>query len=260
MTNGILRNLVAACVAACLGLPAAFAQQSTGAPAPAQESWAGQTFLSDYGALQPVKGQGGWDYVYVVPEQEQILARYREVLLDQPEIFFAGDSPYRGAKPADLAAISRLVRETTAAALEERGYSLVDVPAQDAVYVRVAVTDLRIDKKKRNVLGYTPIGFVVAEGVKAVQDFMDKYDILDLSLQIEVQDSVQHDVLAAAVLQRGKGADSSKRISFDAFTALVDEYAGRMACRLDNSHLAASMRIDCHDRAAREARPRVVGP
>jgi hypothetical protein len=229
-------------------------------PANAQDPWAGQTFLSDYSKLQLVEGKEGRDYLYIVPEGEYRIGRYRKVLLDQPEVFISSESPYKGAKPQDLSAISSLVRSTAAAALQERGYALVDQPAQDVAYVRLAVSDLRIDKKKRNLLAYTPIGFVVSEGAKALQDFMDKYDILDMSLQVEVLDSVQLDVLGSGVIKRGKGADVNRRYAFDELTAVVTEYSGRLACRLDNSHVEAAERIDCHDPGARNARPKVVSP
>ena len=35
-----------------------------------------------------------------------------------------------------------------------------------------------------------------------MQDFTEKYDVLDLALQTEAQDSLTGDVLAASVLQR----------------------------------------------------------
>lgn len=228
--------------------------------AAAADAWAGQTFLSDYGKLQPVEGKGGHDYVYLTEVDPGRMGRFRKVLLDQPEVFIAADSPYKGAKPADLAAIASVVRSSTAAALEARGYAVVDQPSADAVYVRMAVTDLRIDKKKRGLLAYTPVGFVVSTGVQALQDFTDKYDILDLALQVEVQDSVRHDVLGAAVVQRGKSVERGKPLSFDALNALVTEYGERTACRLDNSHVSADRRIDCHDAEARRQRPRVLGP
>jgi hypothetical protein len=228
--------------------------------ASAAEQWAGQTFLSDYGRLQPAAGKAGHDYVYLADVDPARMGLFRRVLLDQPEVFIAADSPYKGAKPADLAAIAGVVRSSVAAALEARGYELVDQPSVDAVYVRLAVTDLRIDKKKRGLLAYTPVGFVVSTGVEALQDFTAKYDILDMALQVEVQESTQHDVLGAAVVQRGRSADHGKPLSFDALSALVTEYGERMACRLDNSHVTPDRRIDCVDADARRQRPRVLGP
>src|SRR5512135_372165 len=228
--------------------------------AAAADAWAGQTFLSDYSKLQPAAGKGGRDYVYLTEVDPERMGRFRKVLLDQPEVFIAADSPYKGAKPADLAAIAGVIRSSVASALESRGYALVDQPSMDAVYVRLAVTDLRIDKKKRGLLAYTPVGFVVSTGVEALQDFTAKYDILDMALQVEVQDSTRHDVLGAAVVQRGRSADHGKPLSFDALSALVTEYGERMACRLDNSHVTPDRRIDCLDAEARRQPPRVLGP
>jgi hypothetical protein len=246
----VLVSALAMLVVALTGLPAAAVA----------DAWAGQTFLSDYDKLRPAEGKGGRDYVYLTEVDPEPMGRFRKVLLDQPEVFIAADSPYKGAKPADLAAIASVVRSSAASALEARGYAVVDQPSADAVYVRMAVTDLRIDKKKRGLLAYTPVGFVVSTGVQALQDFTDKYDILDLALQVEVQDSVRHDVLGAAVVQRGKGVEHGKPLSFDALNALVTEYGERTACRLDNSHVTADRRIDCHDADARRQRPRVLGP
>lgn len=244
---------------ATLGLLAA-AVVSMQAAAAADE-WVGQTFLSDYGKLRPDEVAQGRDYVYFADVGQDRLAHFDKVLLDQPEVFISAESPYRGAKPADLAAIAGAVRDSVASALQSRGYELVESPVPGAVYVRLAVTDLSIEKKKRGLLAYTPVGFVVYSGVRALQDFTDRYEIRDLALQVEVQDSMsRHDLLGAAVMQRGTSADTSRPLSFEALNALVAEYGERLACRLDNGHVTADRRIDCHDRSARQQRPRVLGP
>jgi hypothetical protein len=197
--------------------------------------------------------------MYVAPGVEPRVTGTSKVMVDQPEVFLSKDSPYMGAKPEDLAAIAGALRDTATAALQERGYTIVDKPSADAVYVRVALADLKIAKKKRNLLAYTPVGFVVDTGVKALQEFMDKYDILDMALQIEIQDSLTQDVLGAAVIRRDHGADSTKRMEFDALIAAMNEYSERLACRLDNAHVPAGQRIDCLDPTLRKGRPQVVG-
>jgi len=242
-------GLLATCVAGFLGIVSAHAQESSDV----------DHFLTDYTKLQPMQNSKGRDYMYVAPGADTRIKRTSKVMLDQPEVFISRDSPYMGAKPEDLAAIAGALRSTATAALRERGYVIVDKPAADAVYVRVALTDLKIAKKKRNVLAYTPVGFVVDTGVKALQEFMDKYDILDMALQIEIQDSLKHDVLGAAVIRRGQGADSTQRIDFDALVAAMNEYSQRFACRLDNAHVPAAQRIDCLDPALRIGRPQIVG-
>lgn len=133
----------------------------------------------------------------------------------------------------------------------------MDEPGPDTIYIRVGVTDLSI-KKKKGLLSYTPVGFVVSTGVNAVKDFMEKYDLLNMSLQAESSDSVSNELVGAIVIQRGKSTDATKPISFDALVAASNEYSERLACRLDNAHVPADQRIDCTDPATRKARPKVV--
>jgi Protein of unknown function (DUF3313) len=232
---------------------------STAGAAAAGDPWAGQSFLADYSQLQPMPGKDGRDFMHIAPEAEAVLPRIRSIMFDQPEVFISPDSPYKGAKPDDLAAIASVVRDTFSRQLKARGYQIVDQPGPDVLYVRMAITDLKIDKKKRNLLAYTPVGFVVDTGVKALQDFMDKYDVLDMTAQSEVRDSTTGKVLGAAVIRRGESVGGDKAYRFDTVMAVVEEYGARFACRLDNGRVPADQRIDCLDPAARSARPLLVG-
>lgn len=227
------------------------------APSVAQD-WSGETFLTDYTRLQPVKGKEATDFVYVATDLETTGEHYDAVMLDQPEIFIAPTSPYKGSKPADVTAIAQVLRETASKALQQRGYRVVEAAGPKVLYARLAVTDLEIHKKNRGLLAYTPVGFVVDAGVKALQGFMDKYDILNAALQIEIRDSTTQEVLAAAVLRSGRFAGAKKPVLFEQMVATVDELGGRLACRLDNAHVAIELRIDCTDPAARKARPLVL--
>ena len=53
-------------------------------------------FMSDYTQLEKVT-DGTADYRYVAPDGEDKMAQFNAVMIDQPEIFIANDSPYRGA-------------------------------------------------------------------------------------------------------------------------------------------------------------------
>jgi hypothetical protein len=174
-------------------------------------------------------------------------------------VFISAKSPYRGAKPEDIAAISGLVRDAVTTALQKRGYGLADEPAADVIYLRIAVTDLKIEKK-RGLMSYTPVGFVVDAGLKAMQEFTQKYEVLDLGMQTEVQDSRSGDVLAASVLRRGESGGVDRHLSFDVLVTAADVLGDRLACRIDNAHVPAAQRIDCTDPVARESRPRVINP
>lgn len=241
-----------------IGLAACFVLASSGlVAAHAEAASATKTFLTDYSKLIP--DIDGKDLLYIAPNVEKRAKAYTHVMVDEPEVSISPESPYQGAKPQDLAAISGLVRDAATAALKERGYQIVDKPGANVIYLRMAVTDLQIHKKKRGLLAYTPAGFVVDAGLKAMQDFTQKYDVLDLALQTEAQDSLTGDVLAASVLQRGKSAGADKQLSFDVLVKATDALGERLACRLDNAHVAADQRIDCTDDAAREQRPQVIG-
>ena len=252
MMNNVNHKLMGALATCGLGLLLA-------TTASAADPWAGQTFLSDYGKLQPLPGLESKDFAYFAPHVDKVAGKYVKVMVDQPEVFISPESPYKGAKPEDLAAITNTIRSTVTAALEQRGYTIVDKPGPDTLYARIAVTNVQIQKKKKGLLSYTPVGFVVSAGVKALQEFMDKYDLLDVALQTEVQDSMTHEVLAASVIQRGKSGDAKKAIGFDALVAVTNEYGERVACRLDNPRVPAADRIDCADPVARKSRPILVG-
>lgn len=249
----ILRTVLFVSLAAFAIVARADGEAPTGAG-----PWSGQTFLTDYSRLRPVDRTPGHDFVYVAPQVGPGTSRYRKVMFDQPEVFISPQSPYKGAKPADIEAIAELIRSTTIGALKQRGYDVVEQPDPQTVYVRMAVTDLQIAKKSRRLLAYTPVGFAVDMAVKALQSFMDKFDILDMALQVEVRDSVSGDVLAEAVLKRGKSADSTRPIPFDGMVVAASELGERFACRLDNGRVAEAERIDCADPVARGQRPLVV--
>jgi hypothetical protein len=210
-------------------------------------------FLGDYTKLQSRAAEEGVEHIYTAPGSFEALARYTGVMVDQPEILVSPESDYRGAKPEDLAAIARMMREALAARLSAGGYNVVEAPGPGVIYVRLALTDLQLKKKKRGVLGYTPIGFVVKAGSDALKDMMDKYDIMNMVIQAELTDSQSNEVIAAIVGERG-GGEKPVRLDFEQLDAQMKEFGSRLRCRLDNARVAEPQRIDCLDPRARDAR------
>lgn len=219
-----------------------------------------RTFLSDYTKLQSRVTPKGADYVYMAPGAVERLAKYNGVMVDQPEILISPESDYKGAKPEDLAAIAALMREGLSARLSAGGYNVVQAPGTGVIYVRLALTDLQMKKKKRGVLGYTPIGFVVKAGADAIKEMIDKYDIMGMTIQGELTDSQSNEVLAAVVAERGGMGDKSQRMDFDELDAQMQEFGARLRCRLDNARLPKSQQIDCLDTTSREAREAASAP
>ena len=212
-----------------------------------------QTFLSDYSKLQanPLPNNAGTDLTYSPPGAFEQLGKYNAVLVDQPEVLMSAKSDYKGAKPADLEAIAELLRKDVNDALTAGGYQIATSAGPTVLYLKMALTDLSLMKKKRRLLAYTPIGFVVNAGVKALQDLMQKYDIMGAAVQGEISDSATNAILGEFVALRG---NNGKRMDFDELDKDVKSFASRLRCRLDNGHVPADQQIDCLDAAARAAR------
>ena len=215
----------------------------------------GETFLANYEELKPESGKGGVDYIYRSPAGDQVLSRFTGIMLDQPEVFISADSPYKGAKPADLTAIAEFVRNAYTKELKARNYNVVEAKGPGVLYVRFAVTQLQLKPKPRSILAYTPAGFVISTAVRAMQETLAKMDILQVQLQSEYLDSETGEQVAAAVVPRG---GYGRKMSFSDLDSLIEGYGQTLACRLDNARVSEAQRIDCTDAKAREARKPVA--
>lgn len=215
-------------------------------------------FLTSYDNLTPQTSAEGSDLIYASPKGESALAAYESVMVDQPEIHFSSDSQYKGLKPVDVEAIAAILRDALVARLQGKGYDVVEVSGPNTLYLRTAMTELYLKKKKRGLLSYTPAGAVAKVGMDAIKDTLEKVDIIEMNVEAEVQDSVSGEVLGAVVLERGHRKDRShkeERLDMEELRATVDEYGARFACRLDNAKLPAEQRVDCYDPEARAAQP-----
>ena len=236
------KTLIATCALALVAAPA----------------FADSGFLSiDYGMLQPQASDKGNDRVYAAPGGVEVLASYHAVMVDQPEIHFAADSKYRGLKPEDVAAIAAILRDNMTAKLKKEGYNVVEQPGPGVLYLRMALSELYLKKKKRGLLSYTPVGIVAHAGMDALSETLQKVDIIEMSLEAELADSQSLEIFGAVVLERGhkkEHGQKEERLDMDELRATVQEYSARFACRLDNSRVPEAQRIDCYDPAARKAR------
>jgi hypothetical protein len=180
--------------------------------------------------------------VYASPDAMKVLAAAQGIMIDQPEIRISPNSDYKGAKPSDLTAIAEAMRSDLSDSLKASGYNIVDAPGPNILLMRTALTDVYLETKERGVLGYTPIGFVVGAGVKAVQDTMEKTDILGMTLQAELTVASTNAMVFELVAQRG---GNEQRISFDEFQKQMKAWGQRLNCQINNSKLPSAQRTDC---------------
>jgi len=210
-----------------------------------------QTFLTTYSNLEMRTVGDTTDFFYAVPDLVAGgLKDYNGVAVDQPEIHISPDSKYKGVKPDNSLQLAEQVRTDISAALSAAGYNVQDTAGPGIIVVRLAVTDLAMEKKKRRILEYTPIGAVYKLGADALKDFMEKVDITNMTLQAELVDGATGRELVALVVPRNP-ANIGKRIEFEDLDALVKEYGSRLGCQLNNAKRPPEQRVDCLKPAAR---------
>ena len=109
----------------------------------------------------------------------------------------------------------------------------------------MAITNVYVTKKKRGLLGYTPVGLVVSTAVKQIGDNMS---LQDATIEVELLDSQSNERLGALIdRQHKEGSVAGKTLS--ALSAVQKEgaswediekalkfYAKRFRDRLDAEH------------------------
>ena len=208
-----------------------------------------ESFFTDPSLLAPWD-QGTFTLGYVHPDALQIAERYDSVMVDQPEVLLAQDSKYNGAKGDHLKQLADVARLAMIERIEDGGWNVVDEPGPNVVYIRLAIADLYLQKKKRSILSYTPVGFVAHTTRQAmVQDLWKKIDIVELGLQIEWVDSVSGEVISAGDARRGVRKAKGRKaelVGWQDIDALFLTIGEQTRCHLDNNRLPeGEKRTDC---------------
>ena len=199
-------------------------------------------FMSDYSQLTKVT-DGTADYRYLAPDANDRLARYNAIMIDQPEIFIAVDSPYRGAKPRQLDTLAESLRAGISEAVRGDIY-VVDRPAENVLYLSTAITNLKLNKRKKSALQYLPVALVVG-GVAgaASSDIAKKADFGGLVFELEAFDSMTGERIVAiidSIEPVGKGPETWEDVD-----VLMRRYGKLISCRFRNAHLPQEERVDC---------------
>jgi len=199
-------------------------------------------FLSDYSQLTRSADEQRMDYSYVAPGAPDRMANYSAVMIDQPEIFVAPDSQYKGMKPDDMKQLADAFRNSMVQELVET-YTIVDQPGPNVLYLRFAFSNLQVKKQRRRLMSYTPVGLVANAVRSAVTDITNKIDLKGITVEMEVLDSTTEEQFAALLEIRAE--TDEEPTSWEEVEALIGVYAQRLRCRLDNARVAAADRTDC---------------
>ena len=163
-------------------------------------------------------------FIFRKPE---VKASYTKVLIDPIEIWVAEDSEYKGIDPDEAKVIADNLRQTIVKELEPE-YPVVEEPGEGVLGIRLAITNVYIKTKKRGLLGYTPIGFVVT----AIGNLAGlRTELNKATIEAELLDGGSNEQLAALI--DPLGSDSMEEASWEELGKRLEAYAKRLRARLD---------------------------
>jgi len=205
-------------------------------------------FFTDSSLLKPWK-KGTFDHVYLHPNILTLLKRHKAILIDQPEIFIADDSKYKGAKGDQLKQLSDTARLAMMERLSAGGYKVADEPGPDVMYLRWSISDIYLKKKKRSILSYSAMGMIVHTTRQAmIKDLFKKIDIVELSLQVEFSDGASGEIIAAATSHQGTRKSRGQKedlVTWEELDAMFSTVGERVRCYLDSAGQEVNERADC---------------
>ncbi len=201
-------------------------------------------FLTDYSKLQSTPGALA-ERMYMAPDIETRARAYRGVFVDQPEIFISPGSKYQGIKPDDAKVIADVLRESVNAELQGGSFMNLNAPQAGSITIRLALSDVMLQKKKRGLLSYTPAGFVIHAAKTSLSSVTSNINLKSATVELEIIDSASGEVLASAVDRRGTAGSPTTETSWDELQAYLSVTGKRVACRLENAAKAAGARADC---------------
>lgn len=209
-TSKSILHMLAAVMVVALSVPQALAVNSD--------------FIENLPQLSPDKEHSG-GMIWEKPGLDR--SKYTRVMIEPITIFVSPDSPYKGMSPTELKALSDKFLEVVLKTLEP-DVPVVSQPGPGVVYLRPALVDVSLAKKKRGLLGYTPVGLVVV----AVADAAGaRISLKQARLEIEALDSVTGERVAVIVDNSPKGAESEK-LSWDSIERTFQYYAERFKARM----------------------------
>jgi hypothetical protein len=221
-----LPALVGALVVSLLCAPTAQAQDSG--------------FLTSYDNLTS-DNSFGFSRWFIATGAFDKLAAYNQIMIDQPEIIIAADSKYKGAKPQDLLDVSETLRAVMIDGIGGR-FPVVNAPGEGAALMSWAVSNIYLKKRKRGVLGYTPVGAVAYGARNLASAAVDKARAYDVVFEFEATDSTTGEVLFAGVIDLGAAGNE---VEFETALTLANGIGKRIGCRLNNARIAVADREDC---------------
>ncbi|MCE3004363.1 MAG: DUF3313 domain-containing protein [Xanthomonadaceae bacterium] len=158
------------------------------------------------------------------------LKGFSKVAFEPVLVWYAPDSKYRGIEPDELAAVTRGMQDALIGNLEPK-YPLVKATGADVLQIRIAITNVTAEKRKKKLLGYTPIGFVVG-AAKGLATAGPDIELRSARVEAEILDG-SGERLAVVIEPLVDGTSSREKLTWAEIAEVLDAYGKRMRARLD---------------------------
>ncbi len=185
-------------------------------------------FLDDYTVLKVDPDvKGAMRYV----KEGVDLKKYTKIAIAPIEIWYDPKTEYKGISPDDMKLLADSFRDLIVKELEP-DYPVVSVAGPDVLLVNLAITNVKMKKKKRSLLNYTPGGFALY----ALKDAAGANIILDDAvIEGSMYDSVTGERLGL-LIDKQKATAKKGKASWATLEKSLSFYAQRFRKRLDAEH------------------------
>lgn len=187
-------------------------------------------FIENHTDLQPAPFDSSQ---LLFKKQGLDLRAYNKLMIDEIQFRYADDSPYKDISQSELQQVRQTALASLQKAISDR-YEIVDVPGPGVLHLRATITDIRANKKGKNLLSFTPVG-LVKQGIDSVTGM--NIVLRTVSAEVELCDSMSGERLIA-VTDPYAGYPSSgnaRKASWDEVTDTLDNWAQRLAAQLNAS-------------------------
>lgn len=153
-----------------------------------------------------------------------------QLLIGSVTFFFAEDSKSKDIDADELKQISDALRSSLKEATKGR-FEIVDQPGPGVLQINVGVANIKLQNKKRGLLGYTPIGLVATTAGNLAGL---RVTLADASLQGETLEGVSGEEITYFQIETIGEFDDKKGMSWEDVRATLNDMAGRVA-ELENA-------------------------
>lgn len=184
-------------------------------------------FLDDYPAMQ-ADAQRPNAMSYIAPGRS--LKGFDKVAVEPILVWYALESKYKGIDPNELSAVTTSLQAALVNNLEPR-YPVVQGSAPGVLQVRLAITNVMAQKKKKGLLSYTPVGLVVG-AAKSLATAGPNIDLSAATVEAELLDA-SGERIAVIVEPLASGDSKKQSLTWEEIAAALDAYGKRLRARLD---------------------------